>query len=117
LIKKRERKMTIETTIKGVRVGYENYIFVHGTAPRGTGNWAFELNGEFCSYEGTFASARAQAVAVAVSRPGLLTDSDSGIVDWLNHRLIAVSIRSFLRRNGWSKAALALGIHNIQVGA
>lgn len=69
--------MTIETTIKGVRVGYENYIFVHGKAPRGTGNWAFELNGEFRSYEGTFASARAQAV----------------------------------------RDALALGLHNIQVGS
>ena len=54
--------MTIETTIKGVRVGYENYIFVHGKVPRGTGNWAFDLNGESRYYSGTFASARAQAV-------------------------------------------------------
>ena len=44
-------------------------------------------------------------MAVAVSRLCLLTDSDSGSVDWLSRWPIAVSIRSFLRRNGWSKAA------------
>lgn len=59
--------MTIETTIKGVRVGYENYIFVHGKAPRGTGNWAFVLDGEIRSFEGTFATARALAVRDALS--------------------------------------------------
>lgn len=69
--------MTIESTIKGVRVSYENYIFVHGKAPRGTGNWAFILDGEARFYEGSFASARALAV----------------------------------------KDAVALGLHNIQVGS
>ncbi len=59
--------MTTSTTIKGVRVGYENYIFVHGTAPRGTGNWAFDLDGEFRFYSGAFASSRAQAVKDALS--------------------------------------------------
>lgn len=59
--------MTIETTINGVRVGYENYIFVHGNTPRGTGNWAFIMNGEARFYEGTFASARAKAVKDARS--------------------------------------------------
>ncbi len=59
--------MTTFTTIKGVRVGYENYIFAHGTAPRGTGNWAFDLNGEFRCYSGTFTSSRAQAVKDALS--------------------------------------------------
>lgn len=57
--------MTIESTIKGVRVGYENYIFAHGKAPRGTGNWAFILDGEAHSFSGTFAAARAQAVKAA----------------------------------------------------
>lgn len=59
--------MTTSTTIKGVRVGYENYIFAHGIAPRGTGNWAFDLNGEFRFYSGTFTSCRAQAVRDALS--------------------------------------------------
>lgn len=59
--------MTTSTTIKGVLVGYENYIFAHETAPRGTGNWAFDLDGEYRFYSGTFASCRAQAVKDALS--------------------------------------------------
>ncbi|MDE6734559.1 MAG: hypothetical protein K2J64_03745 [Desulfovibrio sp.] len=43
--------------------------------------------------------------APAVGESPSLTDGDSGIVARLFHYLTAVSIRSFLRRNGWSNDA------------
>lgn len=56
--------MSTNVTINGIMVDYTNYIWVWGRQPRGTGNWAFFLGNESDPrhYEGTFASARKQAV-------------------------------------------------------
>jgi hypothetical protein len=59
-------------TAKRVQVrGIENYIFTHGKAPRGQGNWAFQIGQVEEWFSGTFSAAvkQAKSVAAAVDEP------------------------------------------------
>lgn len=61
--------MRIETTVFGVRVGYEEFIFAHGKAPAGNGTWAFYFNNENEPhfYNGLFSQVKKEAAKDAKS--------------------------------------------------
>lgn len=55
--------MSFESTVFGVRVGYEKYIFAHRKSPAGRGEWAFYFNNESEPhfYNGLFSQVKKEA--------------------------------------------------------
>lgn len=51
-----------------VTVSNTEYIFAHGKAPSGTGNWAFEIDGEVEFFYGKFSEAKNKAVTLAAKK-------------------------------------------------
>ena len=51
-----------------VNVATSEFVRAHGTEPRGTGTWAFDIGGRQVFFSGKYADAKKQAIAQAASK-------------------------------------------------